>query len=113
MSNYLSYFLYGFCGLIEEHSSTLRRHRLVPFSGKEPYLLKTKLILFATILTLLFAACVPVLTENPIPTEEPIIPVTGAAIVQSVEIQILESQPLQVNALVCGQMPDAQQTQSP
>lgn len=43
----------------------------------------------------------------PILTEEPSIPVTGVAVVQSVEIQILESDPTEVNAIVRGQLPDA------
>ncbi|HET9587516.1 MAG TPA: hypothetical protein VFO91_01895 [Anaerolineales bacterium] len=38
----------------------------------------------------------------PILTEEPSIPVTGVAVVQSVEIQILESDPTEVNAIVRG-----------
>jgi hypothetical protein len=57
---------------------------------------------------LILAACAPVaVTPPPILTEEPAIPVTGVAVVQSVEIQILESMPVQVNAIIRGQLPDA------
>ena len=43
-------------------------------------------------------------TSSPIATGTP--PPTNMAVVQSVEIQILESQPLQVNAIVRGQLPN-------
>jgi uncharacterized protein YraI len=60
------------------------------------------------IVMLLLTSCAPTLvTPSPIVTEEPGIPVTGAALVQSVEIQVVQSQPLQVNALVRGELPDA------
>ena len=66
-------------------------------------------ILFTTLFVTFLAACLPLTatpTPPPIKTEEPEIPVTGVAVVQSVEIQILETQPLQVNAIVRGQLPD-------
>jgi len=72
-------------------------------------MVKTKIPFHATIFILLMAACAPLTaapaTPSPSVTEE--IPITGMAIVQSVEIQILESQPLQVNAIIRGQLPDA------
>lgn len=46
-------------------------------------------------------------TPTPSPTATATSPVTGMAFVQSVEIQILETQPLQVNAIVRGQLPDS------
>jgi uncharacterized protein YraI len=56
---------------------------------------------------LLLASCAPgVATPSPIVTEEPGIPVTGLALVQRVEIQILDSNPIQVNAIVRGELPD-------
>ena len=69
---------------------------------------KLKFILLATILTLIAVACLPLATPAPPPiiTEEPGIPVTGMALVQSVEVQLLESQPLQVNVIARGQLPD-------
>ena len=62
------------------------------------------------LLALLAAACSPAstpppLTPSPTPTGNP--PVASVANVQSVEIQILESDPVQVNAIVRGQLPDA------
>lgn len=61
------------------------------------------------VLTVVLAACAPaaVSPTPPIMTDEPPAPVLGLAVVQSVEIQILESMPMQVNALVRGQLPDA------
>lgn len=74
-------------------------------------MLRSNVLIMAALLTLLAAACGPIPaaapTPAPIKTEEPSIPVTGVAVVQSVEIQVLESLPLQVNAIVRGQLPDA------
>lgn len=76
----------------------------------------TKILVFITLCALLMAACTPATTTvvptptnfGPIPaTEKPSVPVTGVAVVQSVQIQILETQPLQVNAILRGQLPDA------
>jgi hypothetical protein len=62
---------------------------------------KSPIFIVTTLLMLLLAACAPLTaTPSPIVTEEPDIPVTGVALVQSVEIQVLQSQPLQVNAIV-------------
>jgi hypothetical protein len=72
--------------------------------------MKPYIFLSATILVVLVTACGPVTTPPtpvPIMTEESPGPVAGMAVVQSVEIQILESQPIQVNAVVRGQLPDA------
>jgi uncharacterized protein YraI len=72
--------------------------------------MKTRLFIVLSLLTFLVATCAPAgVSPPPTPfvTEEPIIPVTGVAVVQSVDLQILGSQPLQVNALVRGQLPDA------
>ena len=62
-----------------------------------------------TAVLVLLAACSPVVATPappPIPTFEPSIPVTGIADVQSIEIQIMDSQPIQVNAILRGQLPD-------
>ena len=69
---------------------------------------KSTIFTVMSIMILILAACAPVtVTPPPILTEEPAIPVTGVAVVQSVEIQILESMPVQVNAIIRGQLPDA------
>ena len=74
-------------------------------------MLKSPIFMIATVITLLLGACAPTLaspspaTPSPIVTEE--IPVTSAAVVESIEIQILESFPVQVNAVLRGQLPDA------
>jgi uncharacterized protein YraI len=71
--------------------------------------MKTKLVLFITLVATLLASCAPSTatpTPPPIPIEEPGITVTGVTVLQSVEIQIVETQPLQVNAVVRGQPPD-------
>ena len=72
--------------------------------------MKPPIFLSAIILTALVTACEPATatpTPAPIMTEESLGLVAGMAIVQSVDIQILESQPIQVNALIRGQLPDA------
>jgi uncharacterized protein YgiM (DUF1202 family) len=69
---------------------------------------KLAFLIVTTLVLLLLASCVPLAaTPSPIVTEEPGIPVTSVALVQSVEIQVLQSQPFQVNAIVRGQLPDA------
>ena len=71
---------------------------------------KSAPILIAILIVLLAASCAPVIppsTPAPILTEEPVIPVTGPADVQSMEIQVLEGDPLQVNAILRGQLPNA------
>ena len=72
-------------------------------------MLKKTSLLFATIIVLLAVSCAPVIatpTPAPILTEEPSIPVTGSAVVQSIEMQLLNN-PLQVNAILRGQLPDS------
>jgi uncharacterized protein YraI len=71
--------------------------------------MKKQTLILVLMLTLLMASCAPATTATPSPifTEEPTIPVTGMAIVQSVEIQIQENSPLQVHAIVRGELPDA------
>lgn len=72
--------------------------------------MKPRFFIGLSLLTFLLSACAPAAVSpppTPFVTEEPIIPVTGVAVVQSVDLQILGSQPLQVNALVRGQLPDA------
>ncbi|HSL31184.1 MAG TPA: SH3 domain-containing protein [Anaerolineales bacterium] len=69
---------------------------------------KSTIFIVMSILILILAACAPgAVTPAPILTEEPAIPVTGVAVVQSLEIEILESMPVQVNAIIRGQLPDA------
>jgi hypothetical protein len=70
--------------------------------------------LLTLLMLLLISSCAPVVntavpTSAPtsVSTQQPSIPVTGVAVVQSMEIQILEGQPLQVNAMLRGQLPDA------
>lgn len=62
------------------------------------------------VLTVVLAACAPAAispTPPPIMTDEPPAPVLGLAVVQSVEIRFLESMPIQVHAVIRGQLPDA------
>jgi hypothetical protein len=69
---------------------------------------KRNIFVVMSLFALMAAACAPIFaTPSPVVTEEPGIPVTGVAVVQSVDIQILESQPLQLNAILRGQLPDA------
>lgn len=70
--------------------------------------MKTKIAFIVTALATLFAACAPVAGASPANTETPVPQLPGSvAIVESVEIQILESMPVQVNVVVRGQLPDA------
>ncbi|HLF74433.1 MAG TPA: SH3 domain-containing protein [Anaerolineales bacterium] len=74
--------------------------------------MKTRIATLIGLIVLIASACAPVTapampTPPPILTGEPSVPVTGTATVQSVEIQILQNSPLQVNAIVRGQLPDA------
>lgn len=72
--------------------------------------MKPRLFISLTILAVLITACAPT-TATPMPpaivTEAPVIPVTGVAVVQSVEVQMLGINPVHVNAVVRGQLPDA------
>ena len=70
--------------------------------------MKTQIAALIGLITLLVSACIPVGTPvAPAPTGTSTAPVATVAVVQSVEVQILESEPLQVNAIVRGQLPDA------
>ena len=77
---------------------------------------RKKFIFIVSLFVLLAAACTPaVLTPvptgevpvEPVETVAPSIPVTGLVLVESLEIQVLESIPVQVNAIVRGHLPDA------
>jgi uncharacterized protein YraI len=84
------------------------QHRHLP-AQKGDVTMKSRLFIGLLLLTFLVAACAPAEvppSPPPVVTEEPIIPVTGVAVVQSVDLQILGTQPIQVNALVRGQLPD-------
>src|SRR5688572_14110391 len=71
---------------------------------------KSLIVSSIVLLVLLASACSPASTPTP-PTSTPIVtetpPAASVAVVQSVEIQILESDPVQVNVIVGGQLPDA------
>lgn len=64
---------------------------------------RTPILICMTLLTLLVAACAPIASPptpflpTPAPTNAP--PMLGWAIVQSVDVQILENSSLQVNAI--------------
>jgi hypothetical protein len=67
---------------------------------------RSKIFSLAAILMTLVAACAPITaTPSPIVTEVPT--VTSAAVVKSIEILLLESFPLQVHAILRGDLPDA------
>ncbi len=77
-------------------------------------MLKSRFLVFATIIILFLAACAPGLTVPPTPTNptavatvEILIPVTGGAGVQSLEVQIFQDPLLRVNAIARGQLPDS------
>lgn len=55
----------------------------------------------------LLSSCAPIpATPSPAPASTVAPPTVSAAVVQSVEVQILDSEPLQVNAIIRGQLPD-------
>ena len=62
--------------------------------------------LISALFILLATACAPVVPAAPI-VEQPSIPVTGMANVQSLDVQVLDTQPVQVIAHIRGQLPDA------
>lgn len=69
--------------------------------------MKTKILFSMIFLILLLAACAPVAEPaqpGPVPTNPA--PIVGTAIVQSMEVQVRENVPLQVNVIVRGQLPD-------
>lgn len=77
-------------------------------------MLKLKFPILAALVIMVAAACAPAIVQLPQPLPQPIeevedpAPTTvNVAIVQSIEIQYLESSPVQVNAVIRGQLPDA------
>jgi uncharacterized protein YraI len=70
-------------------------------------MLKLRFPVLAIFILLMAASCAPATTPTPQPiiTEDP--STTNVAIVQSIEVQFLESSPVQVNAVIHGQLPDA------
>jgi hypothetical protein len=67
---------------------------------------RSKIFSLVTVLMIFAAACAPITaTPSPIVTEVPT--VTSAAVVKSIEILLLESFPLQVHAILRGDLPDA------
>ena len=67
---------------------------------------KLKLLSFVSLVVLL-SSCAPILaTPSPAPASPNATPVVSMAVVQSVEVQILEEELLQANAIVRGQLPD-------
>jgi len=67
------------------------------------------LVLFLVLLS----NCAPILaTPSPVPASTVAPPTISAAVVQSVEVQILDGEPLQVNAIIRGQLPDGVVQQS-
>jgi uncharacterized protein YgiM (DUF1202 family) len=70
--------------------------------------MKTKITFYIAFFVLLMAACAPLATQ---PTPTPVVtepaPVFSLAVVQSVEVQVRENSPIQVNVIVRGQLPDS------
>jgi uncharacterized protein YgiM (DUF1202 family) len=65
-------------------------------------------LLYVSLLLLLVSACAPVLAAPALPsTPTNVAPTTSVVVVQSVEIQILESWPIQIHIIIRGQLPDA------
>src|SRR5215210_6850543 len=62
-------------------------------------------ILVVAVLVMILAACGPAATPSPIVTEVPT--QASVAVVKSIEILFLESFPLQVHAVIRGDLPDA------
>ncbi|HSL45910.1 MAG TPA: SH3 domain-containing protein [Anaerolineales bacterium] len=64
-------------------------------------------ILSLVLLLIALAGCAPILaTPSPAPAATQPAPAASVAVVQSVEVQILEAEPLQANAIIRGQLPD-------
>ena len=69
---------------------------------------RSKFLILVTLVTILMAACAPApvtVTPSPIVTDVPT--AASVAVVKSIEILLLESFPLQVNAVLRGDLPDA------
>jgi hypothetical protein len=70
--------------------------------------MKTRIATLIGLIAALVSACIPVATPAaPTPADTSTAPSASVALVQSIEIQILESHPVQVNAVARGQLPDA------
>lgn len=70
--------------------------------------MNTKLLSLIAAFAMLIAACAPGAGASPASTETPLPSApASAATVESVEVQILESMPVQVNVIVRGYLPDA------
>lgn len=74
--------------------------------------MKTKIFIVIAAISMLIAACAPgagaspASTDTPAPNPAPSLP-ASVATVESVDVQILESMPVQVQIVVRGQLPDA------
>lgn len=67
---------------------------------------KIKIIPFV-LLVILLVSCAPILaTPSPAPASPNATPGVSTAVVQSVEVQVLEAESLQANAIIRGQLPD-------
>jgi hypothetical protein len=66
---------------------------------------RSKLFAFAILVMLLIASCASPATPSPVVTEVPTL--ASVAVVKSIEILFLESFPLQVHAVIRGDLPDA------
>src|SRR5688572_13946643 len=67
---------------------------------------KLKILSFVLVMIVL-VGCAPILaTPSSVPASPNATPVVSMAVVQSVEVQMLEAEPLQVNAIIRGQLPD-------
>src|SRR5215211_6335911 len=67
---------------------------------------RSKLFILTSLVAILAASCAPVtVTPSPIVTEVPTL--ASVAVVKSIEILFLESFPLQVHAVIRGDLPDA------
>jgi hypothetical protein len=71
---------------------------------KNPWLIVTLLLLFAALLAACGPTATPAPTPEPKPSGEGVI--RGQAVVEEVDIQILESFPVQVHAVARGYLPD-------
>lgn len=67
---------------------------------------KLKILFYGLLLVMLFG-CAPIMaTPSPAPASTNPAPIINMAVVQGVEVQFLEAEPLQANAIIRGQLPD-------
>lgn len=66
---------------------------------------KSKVLILVIVVAISIVACLPGAEPQTTPSQPA--PIPGVATVQGVEIQILENSPLQANAIVRGELPDA------